>query len=308
MQSNLSLPLLRLLSIAKLRLAQVNTTIGVVKNTMKTGSATTNDEKKKMARVVQTFLDAVTKQIDSASNTYKKNINRYEKSISMLFSALNLIHHNCDEHVEILVEIARNRRLLAVNKKHLRGQWRQDALVVDQVNMNLNQGTDAVSDAERKDALEQYGLQGEVQDRLVDYKQEMIKSFIDMIESKGEDDPRTCFDRLVKQIANCSTDNLLSSFAVEFAEARANLNKEQAFFYLALFQYSISRKQLLNLYLHSMKEQHPDTRRRRAITKIKQTFAEYTTPFFPKQYVDNVRELETDSKPLQILSDYSTIE
>ncbi len=45
-----------------------------------------------MAKVVQTFLDAVTKQIDNASNTYKKNINRYEKSISMLFSALNLVH------------------------------------------------------------------------------------------------------------------------------------------------------------------------------------------------------------------------
>ncbi|MFN9904798.1 MAG: hypothetical protein ACK56F_01570 [bacterium] len=59
---------------------------------MKTGSATTVDEKRKMAKVVQTFLDAVTKQIDNASNTYKKNINRYEKSISMLFSALNLVH------------------------------------------------------------------------------------------------------------------------------------------------------------------------------------------------------------------------
>jgi hypothetical protein len=157
-QSHISLPLLRLFGVAKLRLAQVNTAIGVVKNTMKTGSATSVDEKKKMSKVVQTFLDAVTKQIDSASNTYKKNINRYEKSISMLYSALNLVHPHCEEHAEILVEIAKNRRLLAVNKKHLRGQWRQDAIIVDQVNMKINEGTDA----ERKDQLENYGLQGEV--------------------------------------------------------------------------------------------------------------------------------------------------
>lgn len=48
-------------------------------------------------------------------------MNRYEKSISILFSALNFIHPECYEYAETLVEIARNRRLLAVNKKHLRG-------------------------------------------------------------------------------------------------------------------------------------------------------------------------------------------
>ena len=120
-QSQLSLPLLRLFGTTKLRLAQVNTAIGIVKNAMKTGSAVSIDEKRKMAKVVQTFLDAVTKQIDTANNTYKKNINRYEKSIAMLFSAVNLVHQHCDEYAEILVEIAKNRRLLAVNKKHLRG-------------------------------------------------------------------------------------------------------------------------------------------------------------------------------------------
>jgi hypothetical protein len=40
------------------------------------------------------------------------------------------------EHAECLVEIARNKRLLAVNKKHLRGQWRQDAIQVDEVSLN----------------------------------------------------------------------------------------------------------------------------------------------------------------------------
>ena len=52
---------MRLFGVTKLRIAQVNTTIGVVKNTMKTGSASSVDEQKKMAKVVQTFLDAVTK-------------------------------------------------------------------------------------------------------------------------------------------------------------------------------------------------------------------------------------------------------
>ena len=58
-------------------------------------------------------------------------MNRYEKSISILYSAINLLHQHCDEFTEAHVEIAKNRRLLAVNKKHLRGQWRQDALEVE---------------------------------------------------------------------------------------------------------------------------------------------------------------------------------
>lgn len=39
-------------------------------------------------------------------------------------------------------------------------------------------------------------------------------------------------------------DNVLGTFAAEFAEGRANLNKEQAFYYLSLFQYAINRQQL----------------------------------------------------------------
>lgn len=139
----------------------------------------------------------------------------------------------------------------------------------------------------------------------------MLRSFVEILEDKSgtsEDDSKSSFDRLVKQITSFSTDNVLGAFAVEFAEARANLNKEQAFFYLALYQYSVSRRQLLDLYSKSMKEQHPDTRRRRAITHIRSGFAEFTTPCFPKQLADNLKELETESRPLQILSDYSSIE
>jgi hypothetical protein len=76
-------------------------------------------------------------------------MNRYEKSISILFSALNMIHSACPEYSEALVEIAKNRRLLAVNKKHLRGQWRQDAIEVDKI--NLKQMQVELDDIDRKE-------------------------------------------------------------------------------------------------------------------------------------------------------------
>lgn len=41
------------------------------------------------------------------------------------------------------------------------------------------------------------------------------------------------YDRICQEIGNGT--NNLSTFALEFAEGRANLNKEQAFFYLALY-------------------------------------------------------------------------
>lgn len=106
----------------KLRIAQVNTTIGVIKNTGQAdGAKGSTTDRKKVDKVLANFMDQLTKQIQAQSNTYKKNMNRYEKSIAMLHSALNLLHAHCDEYPEIQVEIAKNRRLLAVNKKHLRG-------------------------------------------------------------------------------------------------------------------------------------------------------------------------------------------
>ena len=36
-------------------------------------------------------------------------------------------------------------------------------------------------------------------------------------------------------IGESRIDNILANFAAEFAEGRANLNKEQAFYYLSLF-------------------------------------------------------------------------
>ncbi len=60
-QSKLSLPLVRLLGIVKLRIAQVNTTIGVIKNSLKMSSDNLVDPTKKLDKVVATFMDAVTK-------------------------------------------------------------------------------------------------------------------------------------------------------------------------------------------------------------------------------------------------------
>ena len=131
-QSTLSLPLTRLLGVVKVRLAQINTDIGVIKHQIKLGAPGVAvggpqgslEDKKRLDKVVATFMDAVTKQIEAQANTYNKEMNRYEKSITMLQSALNMIHTECAEYAECLVEIARCKRLLAVNKKHLRGQWR----------------------------------------------------------------------------------------------------------------------------------------------------------------------------------------
>jgi hypothetical protein len=53
------------------------------------------NEKKKLNKIVTTFMDAITKQIDSMSDNYKSKMNRYEKSISMLYTSQNMIHENC---------------------------------------------------------------------------------------------------------------------------------------------------------------------------------------------------------------------
>jgi hypothetical protein len=92
-----------------------------------------------------------------------------------------MIHPACTEYAEALVEIAKNRRLLAVNKKHLRGQWRQDAIEVDRVNLKQIQMDE---DKDRKDQLEEKGLQGEVKDVFIDYKEEALKTFIDLLEGR----------------------------------------------------------------------------------------------------------------------------
>lgn len=88
----MTLPMLRLLGITKLRIAQVNTTIGIVRTNLEGSGNSVIADKRKLDKIVSTFMDNITKQIDAQSATYNKQMNRYEKSISILFSALNLIH------------------------------------------------------------------------------------------------------------------------------------------------------------------------------------------------------------------------
>lgn len=155
----------------------------MIKNTIKTGIATSTGDKKEMDKIEVAFLDAINKQIEAQTNTYKLHMNRYERSISILYSALNMIHDNCPEYSEALVEIAKCRRLLAVNKKHLRGQWRQDAIMVDEINLNQMQLKEG---QERKEQLEAKGLEGEVSDLFVNYKEEAIKSFVELMHESNE--------------------------------------------------------------------------------------------------------------------------
>jgi hypothetical protein len=144
----------------------------------------------RLNKEVATFMDQVTKQIEAQANTYSKEMNRYEKSLTMLQSALNLIHKDCHEHAEVLVEIARCKRLLAVNKKHLRGQWRPDAIEVDEVNLNKSIISEVGADGEKKnrrEILAERELDGEVLDAYADYKQDTLKAFLKILQPPVEE-------------------------------------------------------------------------------------------------------------------------
>ena len=95
-----------------------------------------------------------------------------------------------------------------------------------------------------EEQLEAKGLEGEVGDEYVNYKQEMLQSFVDLLHNQvgtSEEPNKSTFDRILALIGENSNENILGTFAVEFAEGRANLNREQAFYYLSLYQYSVSR-------------------------------------------------------------------
>ena len=128
-----------------------------------------------------------------------------------------MIHSSCSEYAEALVEIAKNRRLLAVNKKHLRGQWRQDAVEVDKI--NLKQMQVELDEIDRKEQLKEKGLNGEVTDLFIDYKEEAIKTFVDLLETKTD-------AKLAERITGKTLDAAIQTLALEYAECRGNLNKE----------------------------------------------------------------------------------
>ena len=165
-----------------------------------------------------------------------------------------------------------------MNKKHLRGQWRQDAITVDKVNMNqieLEEGED------RKDQLEARGLEGEVNDEFVNYKNEMLRGFVELVQNQigsSEDQEKSTLDRILEAIGTNRVDNILGTFACEFAEGRANLNKEQAFYYISLYQYAVNRQQLQNTYLSVTTEKHPDIGHLRGLQLIKDQFNGHKKP------------------------------
>jgi hypothetical protein len=85
-----------------------------------------------------------------------------------------------------------------------------------------------LDDIDRKEQLHEKGLNGEVTDLFIDYKEEAIKTFVDLLETKTE-------AKLAERINGKSLDSAIQTFALEYAECRGNLNKEQAFFYLAMY-------------------------------------------------------------------------
>lgn len=163
---------------------------------------------------------------------------------------------------------------------------------------------------ERKDKLEEKGLDGEVKDIFVDYKEEVLKTFEDIMDGKMDINgvERSNFSRLVDKVGKKAIDNTLGVFSLEYAECRGNLNKEQAFYYLALYQYSVSRQYLLQTYLKATTEKHPDILRLRHLETLTKDFALYSTPFFPKQHSKVDEELKEHSKPYKILSSFFSLE
>ena len=84
-----------------------------------------------------------------------------------------------------------------------------------------------------------------MKDIFINYKEEALKTFIDLLEGKtdvaSDSDDKSIFARILDRVGNNYTDNILATFSLEYAESRGNLNREQSFFYLALYQFAVSR-------------------------------------------------------------------
>ena len=154
-------------------------------------------------------------------------------------------------------------------------------------------------------------LEGEVNDQLVNYKNEMLRCFVDLVQNKigsNEDAEKSTLDRILEVIGSNRVENVLGTFACEFAEGRANLNKEQAFYYISLYQYAVNRQQLQNTYLSVTTEKHPDIGHLRGLQLIKDQFSYVTCPSMPQMYQHIEGQLKEQSKPYQIMKDVSTLE
>lgn len=81
---------------------------------------------------------------------------------------------------------------------------------MDEINLDkveLEEGQD------RKDQLDSVGIGGEVADSIVDYKKEMLKSFLGLLGDGAEDSPETIFDRLIADVNAYGGENVLGTFA-----------------------------------------------------------------------------------------------
>lgn len=116
------------------------------------------------------------------------------------------------------------------------------------------------------------------------------------------------FQRLLDKIGQSHSDNILGTFSLEYAECRGNLNKEQAFFYLALYQFAVSRQFLLKTYLTATTEKHPDLLRLRHLEQIKSDFSYFSTPYVPKVLTKLEEEIKETSKPYKILNSFYAID
>ena len=67
---------------------------------------------------------------------------------------------------------------------------------------------------------------------------------------------------------------------------------------MVLYQYSVSRQNLLRTYLQATLENHPDIRRRRALEVMKNEFSMFTSPHLPEAFYKTQKDLNESSKPL----------
>lgn len=267
-------PLKRLLGIVKLRLAQANSEIGVFRSMMKTQFAAEGNSKKS-SQAVEQWMEVISKQIDAQNKTVRVSLSIYEKSIILLNNAMNLLDPKCEEYLECIVEVAKCKRLLAVNKKHLRAVWRQDA---EEINNALDQTL--IDDSKLPD--------DDFEDVNANYKEEALRSFVEILSNP----------ELMKRIINTNT-NLLATLALEYAECKGNLNKEQCFASLALYQFAISRKELKSCYFKACDSHHPDILRRLQVERSKDEFKAYSTPEYPQSILENEKKLREESNALK---------
>jgi hypothetical protein len=204
-------------------------------------------EDENMENVVSGWMKTISKQIEAQARPVREKMNRYEKSIVLLNTAMNLLDPKCDEFLECMIESAKCKRLLAVNKKHLRAVWRQDAATIDQ---ELNE---SLADATKP-------LEDEFEDSNANYKEEALKSFVEILSN----------EEIFKRV---TAHSLLGTLAIEYAECRGNLNKEQCFASLALYQYAVSREELKKCYFKACDPTHTDVLKQKQITKSKLPFS-----------------------------------